>query len=1356
MIPLPSAVLRCLLLLAAGALAALLWASTGGPATPRALGAAPAAGERARLPVPTPPGCPAGGWQSQAPYPIPIAGHAVAALGGRLYSFGGFSNGSRIRNAYRYDPATNSWTRLADLPAERASAGAVSDGRYLYILGGVNNPNQAQNTLYRYDPATDSYAALAPALNVTVGAALAYLDGRIYRISGCTFGCPYLTASVDAYEVEADTWAPVGSVAPYPVSAQGAVALGADGYLYAGGGHAASGDLASTYRYDPATNQWSDSAVSDLPDPRLWMASGLLNGRWILAGGRVGASADGSAIALDLAAPAGSWVALPRMPAVRLGPGGAQASGAFYAVGGTDVNGTGEPDNQQYQETPCPPPSGTPPTATATRTPPPSPSLTVTPTALPCAVGAWAPAAPYPIPIQWPASAAQDGRVYSFGGSTLGPDLANAYVYDPARAAWAALNLLPRPRRGGSAVSDGRYLYLLNGFDDAFTPALLRYDPQDGSYTALAAPPLVTMSQAAVYLAGKIYRIAGQVIGGRTASVDVYTIATDTWAPAGTVAPYPLAVELLSATAASGYIYAAGGVDGDTHPPTPKTFRYDPATNTWSDAAVTDLPSARAGAAGGVLGGRWVLAGGFTTADWQAVTSVTALDLGTPDGAWLPLPPLLAPRMFSGGASSGAAVWIIGGQSTGYPTSDLQAYTEGSCPAGSPTPSATGTPGPPPTATATASATPTATSTATPVCGPVWQPVPPPPATPPHRLVGISALNTTDTWAVGAQYTTTVHGSFDAVLLEHWDGAQWTVFPGDNPGEFGNRLNGVVVLAPNNAWAVGDQNTAQPDQVLTLIEHWDGTAWHAVPSPNPVGLVDVFEAIAAVAANDIWAVGYFEDAPGHQGLLAHWDGAAWSAGFPSPLGEGRHELHGVAMVSATDGWAVGACACGGGGTQTTVILRWTGTRWDLVPSPNVGTADNVLTKVVAVAPADVWAVGYYRAGSAWRTLIEHWDGSQWSIVPSPNVGAGDNVLNAVGAIGPGDLWAVGAYATGSRIQPLTLHWDGTAWSAAPTPLVAGQYEYLYGVSGRGPADVWAVGYDVDGGQPLLLHYGAVACPPASPSATPSPATATMSASASASPTATAPWATASRTVVAPSPSPTHAPSPVPPTATPVGGLPSPSPVPPSATGVLPTSTAPPCAITFRDVQPTDYFYVPVQYLACHGVISGYANGTFRPYASTTRAQMVKIVVLGFGKPITTPAGGAYTFADVPPPAPFWSVIETAAADNIVSGYACGGPGEPCDAKHRPYFRPNAFVTRGQLAKIVVVAATWALRNPASPTFADVAPGSAFYPFVETAVCRGVISGYADHTFRPGANATRGQIAKIVDLSITAASSCSPP
>jgi hypothetical protein len=112
----------------------------------------------------------------------------------------------------------------------------------------------------------------------------------------------------------------------------------------------------------------------------------------------------------------------------------------------------------------------------------------------------------------------------------------------------------------------------------------------------------------------------------------------------------------------------------------------------------------------------------------------------------------------------------------------------------------------------------------------------------------------------------------------------------------------------------------------------------------------------------------------------------------------------------------------------------------------------------------------------------------------------------------------------------------------------------------------------------------------------------------------------------------------------------------------------------------------------------------------------------------------------------------------VGGYACGGTNpqtgltELCDGANRPYYRPANFVTRGQLTKIVVSAAQqmqgWALLNPATATFSDVPVGSSFFRYIETAVCHHTLGGYSDGTFKPGANAFRGQIAKIVYNAVT--------
>lgn len=58
------------------------------------------------------------------------------------------------------------------------------------------------------------------------------------------------------------------------------------------------------------------------------------------------------------------------------------------------------------------------------------------------------------------------------------------------------------------------------------------------------------------------------------------------------------------------------------------------------------------------------------------------------------------------------------------------------------------------------------------------------------------------------------------------------------------------------------------------------------------------------------------------------------------------------------------------------------------------------------------------------------------------------------------------------------------------------------------------------------------------------------------------------------------------------------------------------------------------------------------------------------------------FTDVPPGHPFYDAANRIFMDNLISGYGCGGPGEPCDSENRPYYRPNVAVNRGQMSKFV--------------------------------------------------------------------------
>jgi hypothetical protein len=172
------------------------------------------------------------------------------------------------------------------------------------------------------------------------------------------------------------------------------------------------------------------------------------------------------------------------------------------------------------------------------------------------------------------------------------------------------------------------------------------------------------------------------------------------------------------------------------------------------------------------------------------------------------------------------------------------------------------------------------------------------------------------------------------------------------------------------------------------------------------------------------------------------------------------------------------------------------------------------------------------------------------------------------------------------------------------------------------------------------------------------------------------------------------------------------------------------------------FYTYIQCLACRQIISGYADGTFRPNSNVTRGQVAKLIANSAPYTDAIPAN-RQTFTDVPSAYPFWLYIERAALHGVVSGYA--------DST----YRPAADVTRGQIAKIDALAAGYNDSiPPARQTFSDVPLAHPFWVYIERITLHGVVSGYADGTYRPATNVTRGQAAKIVVN--TFFPNCAPP
>ncbi len=138
----------------------------------------------------------------------------------------------------------------------------------------------------------------------------------------------------------------------------------------------------------------------------------------------------------------------------------------------------------------------------------------------------------------------------------------------------------------------------------------------------------------------------------------------------------------------------------------------------------------------------------------------------------------------------------------------------------------------------------------------------------------VAAISPSDVWAVGNFLPDTPASNQDATLATaaHFDGKRWTQTPVPDSGPNVNTLFGVAAT-PGKAWAVGMALNSSY-QAHSLIEAWDGSAWHIAATPKLDTQRDTLYSAVALSARDVWAVGHQQSQDGTYGtLIEHWDGA---------------------------------------------------------------------------------------------------------------------------------------------------------------------------------------------------------------------------------------------------------------------------------------------------------------------------------------------------------------------------------------------------------------------------------------------------------------------------------------------------
>ena len=217
--------------------------------------------------------------------------------------------------------------------------------------------------------------------------------------------------------------------------------------------------------------------------------------------------------------------------------------------------------------------------------------------------------------------------------------------------------------------------------------------------------------------------------------------------------------------------------------------------------------------------------------------------------------------------------------------------------------------------------------------------------------------------------------------------------------------------------SAGGQGPSQPGQ--TLIEHWNGTRWSIVPSPNPAAGVpgdsDMLTSITGTGLNDLWAAGWDNNEANQtiQLLFEHWNGSTWTAATPPTPLRSAQIASGITAISPDNVWAVGSDQTG---NSKNLAAHWNGTAWSIVPTPDITSAGDVqdlLTGVSGDHAGDVWASGYAHnvrnQNSCHAAVRAALDRHQMGHDRGPHPGAGTEgrlLLNGIQVLSPADAWAV--------------------------------------------------------------------------------------------------------------------------------------------------------------------------------------------------------------------------------------------------------------------------------------------------------------------------------------------------------------
>ena len=450
--------------------------------------------------------------------PAPRRGHAAVVSAGLMVVWGG-RDASYLNTGGRYDPAADSWTptSTSGAPTVRAYYSAVSTGNQMIVWGGDNGQVSTLNTGGRYDTLLDTWTTTA----ITNAPSArehhtAVWTGSLMLVWGGqgTFNSFYSDTG-GRYDPDTDSWTPTSPTSSGPSERQSHTGVWTGSLMIVWGGeNSLTGVVLETgASYDPATDSWIPTSLSNAPSARTGHTAVWTGERMVVWGG----TTDYPNYPLFTGAlydpVADTWTPTANLhvPAARRGHTAVWTGSAMIVWGGWGDFGA-EATGGQYDPT----------------------------------INEWIPTS---------TAGAPDGRsdhtavwtgseMLVWGGLIDGVGVNSGGRYDPASDSWTAISTsgAPNPTSGHAAVWTGsRMIVWGSAAGPNYDGMGGRYDPAADSWTPTALDSAVSQARwgfPPIWTGHEMIIWGGYSVGGPWGAVNTgarYDPETDTWAPTSSV-----------------------------------------------------------------------------------------------------------------------------------------------------------------------------------------------------------------------------------------------------------------------------------------------------------------------------------------------------------------------------------------------------------------------------------------------------------------------------------------------------------------------------------------------------------------------------------------------------------------------------------------------------------------------------------------------------------------------------------------------------------------------------------------------------------------------------------------------------